>query len=327
MIRLRTVGFSLFCALSVGALTTACGPEDQDANNDTSIDEGMDMTVQPVDMGSAPQDLGSTPEKDADVAPEDAGTEPEDAGAEPEDAGSQPDLAEPEDMGTLPDAEADLIVIGDLGTGPEPEDFPCYEELKQTWPLNTGVTPSGSVTEVSDDGGVKTVAVSATAGGLMNALNEAFVYVDLDTATLVSVDDIDALGDTTWDLAFKRVVIRSNGGSSGIGKVAVAKLSGTTFDQVQSTPSDATFVTEENVDETCTLTLDPINTPYTVFNQLNTDNASGSESWYAYGGPGGVSPLEEVVYLVRNAEDTVTFKLEIVSWMGGDFSLRWAVLP
>ncbi len=299
----------------------ACGPEEQDQTPDETPDQSgvIDMGTAPEDQGTSPEDQGSTPE-DQGTTPEDMGS-PSDQGSTPEDIGSSDDQGVPEDMG----GEEDLIVIGDLGT-PDPEEFPCFEELNQAWPWNTGVTPSGEVT-VTDNGGVTTATIAATGGGRMNALNEAFVYVDLDSGTLVNVDDLQALSDTTWDLAFKRVVIRSNAGTSGPGKVAVAKLTETTFDAVTSVPSDASFIVENNTDDQCAVALDPLNTPITVFNQLNADNPTGSQSWYDYGGPGGgLVPSPGVIYLVRNAEDTATFKLEIVSWSSGVFELEWAVV-
>ncbi|MEO1369171.1 MAG: HmuY family protein, partial [Acidobacteriota bacterium] len=57
---------------------------------------------------------------------------------------------------------------------------------------------------------IQTLTVDATD-------REAFVYVDLDTATVL---DASAADGTDWDLAIRRFEIRTNGGTSGAGTVA-----------------------------------------------------------------------------------------------------------
>lgn len=290
----------------------ACGSPEQDDPVEDVADSGNQQTDD--------RDMGQTP------SPEDASSDTPDVGT-PDVGTDEPDLAdsgqEEADMGADLGEEEDLTVIGDLGN-PEPTDFPCFQELSEAWPLNDTVSASAAVT-VSDES-ASSFAVDASAGGRMEAIANSFTYVDLDTASVVAIDDVSSLQDLTWDLAFKRVAIRSNGGHSGSGQGSVAKLSGTSFEEVTQAPADTEFVTDESADDSCVVRFDPINAPYTAINLLNVDNPTGTESWYSYGGPGGLAPTQGDVYVVKNAEGTTSYKVSIDAWEGGVFTLRWAPL-
>ena len=293
--------------LSAGLMSlVACGSPEQDAPVEDVADSGNPQTG----------------DRDMDQTPEDASSDTPDVGADaPDHAGSG---QQETDMGSdLGENEEDLTVIGDLGN-PEPTDFPCFQELSEAWPLNDTVSASAAVTVNDEDTSI--VSVDASAGGRMEAIESSFTYVDLDTASVVAIDDISALQDLTWDLAFKRVAIRSNGGHSGAGQASVAKLSGTSFEEVTQAPSDVEFVTDESAHDGCMIRLDPINAPYTAINLLNADNPTGTGSWYSYGGPGGLAPTQGDVYVVKNAEGTTSYKVSIDAWEGGVFTLRWAQL-
>lgn len=302
--------FWISCLFTLSSLT-ACGGGEEDANADTTPQQDMAGSVE--DMATDTPDAAD--ELDMGAAPEDQGQNPS------QDQGDVPDASSPEDMGE----EADIEQIGDLSQPVTPEDFPCFEELEEAWPYNSGVNATAMLS-VTDEGGAIRATLDASAGGSMSAPSQAFVYLDLDSATLLELDDYTAYADTRWDLAFKRVVIRSNSGSSGTGAASVARLADTTFEAVTEAPAQAEYWQDLTADETCQLTVDPIMTPYTAFNFLNGDNPTGSESWYSYGGPGGISPLPGMIYLVKNAEGTQTFKLELISWMSGVYEVRWAPL-
>lgn len=72
------------------------------------------------------------------------------------------------------------------------------------------------------DGGEILVALEATS-------EETWTYFDLDNARAVIVDD--PFEDLEWDLAFQRFRVKSNGGASGNGDVAVAALEIDDFEQ------------------------------------------------------------------------------------------------
>lgn len=80
----------------------------------------------------------------------------------------------------------------------------------------------------------------------------SWVYYDLDTFTVVQPDDPE--NDVVWDIAFKRFVIKVNGGVSGIGGVEIAsqKNSGGLQESLikgVQIPEDAVFVTDRGFDE------------------------------------------------------------------------------
>lgn len=196
-------------------------------------------------------------------------------------------------------------------------DVPCFDELKEGWPLNEGVN-AGAVT-ITEAEGVFSGTIDAASGGSMAAASSSFLYVDLDTGAKVEVDDFAAYENTEWDLAFKRVLIRTNSSSSGIGAVELGKVADTTFEEA-SLASVTTWATDDTMDATCIPDTDPINNLITAFNLLNLDNPSGSESWYSYAM--GISTQPDV-YFVKNAEGTKTFKFAIDGWASGVYTVKW----
>jgi hypothetical protein len=58
-----------------------------------------------------------------------------------------------------------------------------------------------------------------------------WVYVDLDTAQQATESM------SGWDLAFQRFKVKVNGGTNGDGNVEVARLAGTSLDDLRSAPS------------------------------------------------------------------------------------------
>jgi len=222
-----------------------------------------------------------------------------------------------------PDMGEDVITINNMNNDPIVE-VPCFDEIKDAWPLHAAVS-TGTLTS-TEAAGVYTAQIDASAGGSMQSASNPFIYLDLDTGTKVEVTDFEAYENTTWDLAFKRVSLRSNSASSGPGQARVARLTETTFDAVTAVPGNVLYEMDETADDDCMIALDSINLPMTAFNFLNLDNISGSQSWYSYGA-GGVEIPPGHIYLVRNAEGTTTYKMEIQGWASGVYTLRWAPLP
>ncbi len=222
-----------------------------------------------------------------------------------------------------PDMGEDVLTINNLNNNPVAE-VECFDELKDAWPLNATVSTGTLV--VNEANGVFTTTIDASAGGSMASASNPFVYVDLDNRSLVLVDDIAAYSNTEWDVAFKRVVIRTNSSSSGPGDSGVARLEDTSFAAVTEVPAGTTFTTDDTAEAgNCEIAVDSINLPMTAFNFVNLDNPSGSVSWYSYG-QNGVEVPAGVIYLVKNAEGTKTYKMEIQSWVSGTYTIRWAEL-
>lgn len=238
-------------------------------------------------------------------------------------ADNSTDIGATEDVSTADaDAEEDVVTIGEVGN-PDQGDACDPHTLATAWPWNGSVS-TGSV-DVTESGGVFSATIDASAGGMDLSRSNPFVYLDLETGTRVDITDFEALQETDWDLAFKRVLIRTNSSDSGPGQVMLAKLSLTTFEAVTAAPDSAeAYYTDITLDEECELLIDPIGNPIAAINHLNMNNPSGSASWYNY--DGGVSPNTGDIYIVRNDGDDTTYKLEILSWASGVFEIRWAAL-
>ena len=91
----------------------------------------------------------------------------------------------------------------------------------------------------------KTVAVQV----LTDATDsKKWVYYDLDNFSIVN--PIDPENDDAWDIAFKRFVIKVNGGVSGAGGVEVATFKDTSFNTASSwngvIPDNAEFATDRS---------------------------------------------------------------------------------
>lgn len=224
---------------------------------------------------------------------------------------------------TPKETEPDIPTIGDVDN--TKVEHRCKNKPVETWPLH-GKVATGLVTGGVKDG-VFEVTVDANAGGMQGARRNPFVYLDLDTGKKVEISDIKALTNKTWELAFKRVAVRSNGGDSGVGKVEIGKVSKSSFDSLKIIPNDLKFLQDRTFDDSCSKTLtDPIGTPRTVFNDLNKNNPSGSESWYSYGGVTAIQPVAGDVYIIRNTSEGKTYKFVFVKYKSASITVRWKEL-
>ena len=267
-------------------------------------------------------------------SPENSGETVSDAGVHEHDSHSREGAAHTHDSHShdshthsdehkdMPEESTEIATIGEVGS-PDVSTGRCGSKMVDEWPLHDKVS-TGEV-KVTQKDKIWEATIDASAGGSKNARQNPFVYFDLKLGKKVDISDIKALQDSTWDLAFKRVVIRSNSGDSGPGMRSVAKVEKSTLEQIIPPPKDSAYVTDKHLDDKCQLLTDPIQTPLTAFNLLNPNNPSGSQSWYSYGGPGGINPVQGDIYFVRRA-DGEAFKLQIVSWNSGVFTIRWQPL-
>ena len=148
--------------------------------------------------------------------------------------------------------------------------------------LQTNAAP-GLITNVADGAGWRS-SVDATAGGYPPS--HGYVYAKFGAAGLekVSLADTAALTSMDWDIAFRRYVIRLNGGDSGPAcSTAAITSASTTYDALTAEPSGLTHTKDNFVTDapTCGMTYDQsgIDTPSTALNVV-----SGSNSYYRYAG-------------------------------------------
>lgn len=127
---------------------------------------------------------------------------------------------------------------------------------------------SGSVASTVDGDAVASI-IDASAGGFGNSDGEAFIYLSFSGEALVAMEltDVEAFGDAGWHLAFKRYVIRANGGDSGPGGVSVAEVAAGALEDVAGPPADGEFSVDSWTDASCNLVSDGIGAPRTQFSE------------------------------------------------------------
>lgn len=136
--------------------------------------------------------------------------------------------------------------------------MPCASGATIQLDLLSVVAPTGLVTSTPLAGGGFTSTVDARVGGI--AANTSGVYVRFTRTGLVQelISDTQALQSMDWDLTFKRVTVRLNGGDSGPSCVDAARLTpGTNFASVTTPPPSLTFVADDFQDPQCAFIADP----------------------------------------------------------------------
>jgi hypothetical protein len=118
--------------------------------------------------------------------------------------------------------------------------------------------------EVAADVGkdfVITADIDASAGGLAGAADSPYTYVNLMTGARVDIDDVEALDNPDWHIAFKRASIRLNGGDSGTGDVTAGMVDAA-FEDVDAAPAD--FVADDWASDACEFLATPGGEPATA---------------------------------------------------------------
>ena len=179
----------------------------------------------------------------------------------------------------------------------------CSAAIAQTLKPIDSVS-KGAVTLLSDTGGVKALAIDATAGGANAFANNPYIYVNLSTGTRVDVTDKTARASTDWDLALKRYVIYTNSGDGGGGRGGALHVT-TPFDGVTSADAKGTFGTEVFFDADCNAQKDAIGGLLTTFSD-----------WYAYDSQSNrLTPAAPLTYVVKGGTGKL-FKVALQSYYG-----------
>ncbi len=170
--------------------------------------------------------------------------------------------------------------------------------------------------------GVTASTIDATAGGFGNSASEPFVYLKFGNGTLekVAIDDTQSYTSTAWDVAFKRYVIRANGGDSGAGGVRVAGVDPASLADVSAAPPESAFREDDWTTDACAPILDTLGAPVTAVG-----------TWYIANNMR-LDPQPKV-YVVRRADGT-SFKLHVLTYYGDAadanksafFRVEWAPL-
>jgi hypothetical protein len=144
------------------------------------------------------------------------------------------------------------------------------------------------------DGAIETVVDASS--------TTAWQYLDLETGLAVTPSDPAA--ERTWDLAFQRFVILSNGGATGPGGGLVARIEGSRFDAITRAPADGWI--EDTVDG-----------PVDRDDANDSAFTNGTNDWYRYDvATHALSPREDVVYVVQTPEEHF-FKVQVLGYYDG----------
>lgn len=223
------------------------------------------------------------------------------------------------------DDDGDKTLYPDLGALPDIEQ---KEECESEWidaVIANNAVSTGDVA-TTEESTVYTTKADASAGGMMAAASNPYLYLSLKDGTRVDITDIDSRTSTAWDLAMRRTVIRINGGDSGPGQGAVARITGKSFDEVTEIPDASAFTTDEFIDETCKVARDPISNIQTSFSGPST-----ADSWYEYDQSSGTHDVipKPIIWVLQLADGSY-IKMEILSFKEGTttgyYTLKWQVL-
>lgn len=171
----------------------------------------------------------------------------------------------------------------------------------------------------ADDGeglsleGVRTVAIGGGSWATVVDAREqgSYRFFDLDGAA-----EVDA-HDPSWDLAFSRYRVQSNGGDNGEGGVIVAKLDDVDFAELVQAPSVG-YVQDSAMVEEGSASGDP---NYAFL---------GADPWYTYDEAShGLMPLARV-YVIRSTDESF-FKVQMVAYYddvgtSGFPAFHWAMI-
>ncbi|MEM6291989.1 MAG: HmuY family protein [Myxococcota bacterium] len=266
-------------------LATGCG-------DDTSSDDGADAGGSDASSSTDPTSADST----GDTGEAEDTTDPtEDATDPTEDTSEDTETGEDtEDSSDADDSDSETTGVAACGEG-----VPCEDEMILDLGLVSGTVSSGAVSN-TQDGSDWVSGVDATAGGIVDAPNNPWLYLRFtdDGLETVDLDDLQALESEDWDLAAKRFGIRLNSGVSGPSCVTVATVDGTYAD-VAEVPEDASYQGEAFYDGSC--------------NYLDDGSGAGGANfaltpWWFY--PGCVGVTYTTFVIERNDGRHVKFMVE-----------------
>lgn len=143
-----------------------------------------------------------------------------------------------------------------------------------------------------------------------------WVYFDFDTMTAPTVDN--PRDSAEWDLAFRRFVVKVNGGVSGSGGVEFAIVEGLTFTALTLPPANGEWLADLPDDAEDT-DIDP-----------EFLMATGPTGWFDYNPANHVLTPRDRIYVIRSVEGDY-YKLKMITYYddaGSPAHVRfnWAML-
>ena len=201
----------------------------------------------------------------------------------------------------------------------------CSAALRQSLSLVDEVS-TASVAILSESGSERTLYVDASVGGLNNQETRPWIYIAFATGQAVAVTDLEALSSKAWDLAFKRSVVRTNGGDSGPGQGGAIRIALPWGDVDSSTLGGKLLPKESWFDENCEVVRDAAQELVTTFS-----------GWSEYDEANHVVSAAPDVVFVTAAADGSLYKVALLDYystptgthgtVSGRYKVRVAPLP
>lgn len=233
-----------------------------------------------------------------------------DSGIESPDGNGEQDQDALGDVDNDADEADGEIAEGDCEPGSEAREEVAREEVAQ----NEGVN-AGEVTFDSDED-IHSVTIDAASGGPAEMATTSYIYIDLDAQEKLDLSDVDAFEDSDWDIAFNRSMIRLNNSDSGPGGWMAARVDAGWDDAEFPSPEDPSWSTDSFIADNCELEVEGQGTITTAFGV-----------WYDYDmSTHTVTIPEDTTWMLYNMTDHTVLKLEIQSFDGSIYEIRWAAV-
>lgn len=161
-------------------------------------------------------------------------------------------------------------------------------------------------TGLVDDDPIRTLTVDATS-------HTDWAYVDLISGSVLSLDAAGAAASTDWHLALRRFNIRTNGGDTGPGEVAVSLVytPDGLFDG-EGDPVESAFQALDAETEAAKLLEDLPEPPRGLTNQRDRISNAFGDDWYTYNFSTGVAAEnDEVGWIVRGADGLTHARIRV----------------
>jgi len=231
-----------------------------------------------------------------------------------------------------------LLMLGAslVACGSDDDDAPTPDTGTQQ-PSDDVVPPDDATPPAPGAGMPTTLDVDATAGGFGTAPDDPanrWAYLDLDTGQVLDIDDATAETDTDWEIAFKRVAVRLNGGASGSGTVrgGIADAQLEYYDEndeplvdafVAASADEELQAIERVVDATTVEYLDERENP-----GITGDGVDTAASWWIYDPVARtVNANPSVNYVVRGANGDSYAKVRVTDIQQGERQINVELQP
>ncbi|MFW5967186.1 MAG: HmuY family protein [Persicimonas sp.] len=185
------------------------------------------------------------------------------------------------------------------------------EEVAADQVAENATVNDGSVS-FDSDGEVQMATIDASSGGVEEAADHSFIYLDLQEGEELELSDEEAFGDADWTIGVRRAVIRLNSGDSGPGPWMVTRID-ENWEEAETPGRDADWREDDYVTEDCEVVTEGRDTIRTGFG-----------IWYDYDSETHeVSVPESTTWALYNSSTHQVIKFGIDSYDDATYEIRW----